>query len=172
MRKHARGGSLLIVPSRSESWRESIVSPISYSVSPCYSELRDLLKHDPNKPQAPSLQELNRVIDLVAGLTAVDGASVLTEDCALLAFGVKIKRREGQPLVEQVIESEPVGSGCLSILHPVQMGGTRHLAAAQFAHDQRDAIALVASQDGKFTVFAWSPHQAMVHAYRVEALLL
>ena len=57
-------------------------------------------------------------------------------------------------------------------MHPSQLGGTRHLSAAQFVHDQRDAVALVASQDGRFTVFAWSPCEDMVHAHRVEALLL
>jgi DNA integrity scanning protein DisA with diadenylate cyclase activity len=55
---------------------------------------------------------------------------------------------------------------------PSQLGGTRHLSAAQFAHDQRDAIALVASQDGRFTVFAWSDYEQMVHAHRIETLLL
>jgi DNA integrity scanning protein DisA with diadenylate cyclase activity len=55
---------------------------------------------------------------------------------------------------------------------PTQLGGTRHLSAAQFVHDQRDAIALVASQDGRFTIFKWSPCEDMVHAHRVEALLL
>ena len=35
-----------------------------------------------------------------------------------------------------------------------------------------DALALVASQDGRFTVFAWHPDDAMVHAHRVEVLLL
>jgi hypothetical protein len=39
-------------------------------------------------------------------------------------------------------------------------------------HDQQDAMALVASQDGRFTLFAWSPSSQMVHAHRVEALLL
>ena len=53
-----------------------------------------------------------------------------------------------------------------------QLGGTRHLSAAQFVHDQRDAVALVASQDGRFTVFAWSPCEDMVHAHRVETLLV
>jgi len=48
----------------------------------------------------------------------------------------------------------------------------RHLSAAQFVHDQHDAVALVASQDGKFTVFAWSPCEGMVHAHRVDTLLL
>jgi hypothetical protein len=46
------------------------------------------------------------------------------------------------------------------------------LSAAQFVHDQFDAIALVASQDGGFTVFAWSPKEEMVHAHRIDALLL
>ncbi|MGI9181745.1 MAG: putative sensor domain DACNV-containing protein, partial [Longimicrobiaceae bacterium] len=45
-------------------------------------------------------------------------------------------------------------------------------SAAQFVHDQRDALALVASQDGRFTVFGWSPCEERVHAHRVETLLL
>jgi DNA integrity scanning protein DisA with diadenylate cyclase activity len=52
------------------------------------------------------------------------------------------------------------------------LGGTRHLSAAQFVHEQQDSLALVASQDGRFTVFGWSQRAGMVHAYRVEALLL
>jgi hypothetical protein len=55
---------------------------------------------------------------------------------------------------------------------PTQLGGTRHLSAAQFVHDQRDTSALVASQDGRFTIFQWSEREDMVHAHRVEALLL
>ena len=40
------------------------------------------------------------------------------------------------------------------VVQPTEHGGTRHLSAAQFVYDQRDALALVASQDGRFTVFA------------------
>jgi hypothetical protein len=57
-------------------------------------------------------------------------------------------------------------------VHPEELGGTRHLSAAQFVHDQRDSIALVASQDGRFTILEWSPCEAMVHGHRVETLLL
>ncbi len=53
-----------------------------------------------------------------------------------------------------------------------ELGGTRHLSAAQFVHDQREAFALVASQDGAFTIFFWPPDDRRVHAYRVETLLL
>ena len=62
----------------------------------------------------------------------------------------------------------PFGAGEQGYFH----GGTRHLSAAQFVYDQKGAVALVASQDGRFTVFAWSPCEERVHAHRVEALLL
>ena len=68
--------------------------------------------------------------------------------------------------------TEPIEGSAPRPCIPPQLGGTRHLSAAQFVHDQRDAVALVASQDGRFTVFAWSPCENMVHAHRVEALLL
>jgi hypothetical protein len=111
-------------------------------------------------------------VDAVAGLTAVDGATVITERYELLAFGTKIKRRSGAVQVEQLIVTEPIVGDITSIVHPVQIGGTRHLSAAQFVQDQPGAIALVASQDGRFTVFAWSPCEEMVHAHRIETLLL
>ena len=39
MRSHGRGGSLLVVPSDSDAWRESIVHPMAYAVSPPFREL-------------------------------------------------------------------------------------------------------------------------------------
>ncbi len=117
-------------------------------------------------------QRLGRAVDAIAGLTAVDGAAVLTRRYELVAFGAKITRRRGSPLVEQVAVTEPVQGGVPAVMHPSQLGGTRHLSAAQFVHDQRDALAMVASQDGRFTVFAWSPCEEMVHAHRVEVLLI
>ena len=74
--------------------------------------------------------------------------------------------------VGEVLVSEPVLGHPRVLVHPTSLGGTRHLSAAQFAHDQRSARALVASQDGRFTVFAWSEPEHRVHAHRVEALLL
>ncbi len=52
------------------------------------------------------------------------------------------------------------------------LGGTRHLSAAQFVFDQRYAVALVASQDGRFTIFAWSPREEMVQVHQIDILLL
>jgi hypothetical protein len=74
--------------------------------------------------------------------------------------------------VEQVVVTEPVEGAAPAVVHPAQLGGMRHLSAAQFAHDQHDSLALVASQDGRFTLFAWSPREERVGARRLEALLL
>jgi hypothetical protein len=71
-----------------------------------------------------------------------------------------------------VSHTEPVEGNARTQTPPAQLGGTRHLSAAQFVHDQRDATALVASQDGRFTIFKWSPREDIVHAHRVDALLL
>ncbi len=117
-------------------------------------------------------EALGRAVDVVAGLTAVDGATLINDQFELLAFGAKIGTREGSTQIEQVLMTEPVLGATASVVKLVDLGGTRHLSAAQFVQDQRDSLALVASQDGRFTVFAWSPCEGMVHAHRVETLLL
>jgi hypothetical protein len=173
MRAHGRGGLLLVVPAGNDSWLESIVQPIPYAVTPAFVQLAQLNR------EAPAVQRrrlwrdaVNRAVEGVAGLTAVDGATVLTTEYELLAFGAKIARRKGSPQVEQVTMTEPIEGGRPSLIHPSALGGTRHLASAQFVHDQHDSVALVASQDGRFTVFAWSECEQTVHAHRVETLLL
>jgi hypothetical protein len=173
MRAHGRGGSLLVVPHGTEAWRESIIGPTRYAVMPPYSELADLIRDNPEEGRTrPWKEALRGAVEVVGGLTAVDGAMVLSDQCDLLAFGAKIGRREGRSRVETVVDNEPIEGAMPRTVHPSALGGTRHLSAAQFGHDQQDAIALVASQDGRFTVFAWSPQHQAVNAHRVEALLL
>jgi hypothetical protein len=173
MRAHGRGGSLLVVPSKTETWRESVVQPALYALAPPFAVLsqvmRDRVSHDPDRRWADALRH---AVDGVAGLTAVDGATVITDRYEVLAFGAKIVRRDGSSLVTEVIVTEPIEGARAEVVEPAQLGGTRHLSAAQFVRDQHDAVALVASQDGRFTVFAWSPCENMVHAHRIETLLL
>jgi hypothetical protein len=171
MRAHKRGGALLVVPSGSEDWRQSIVQPIVYAIRPFFSELAELMTH-PATERRRWQEALSRAVDIIAGLTAVDGATIITDRYELLAFGAKIARRDGSPRVESVTVTEPIEGSTATTINPTELGGTRHMSAAQFVHDERNAVALVASQDGHFTVFAWSPCESMVHAHRVEALLL
>jgi hypothetical protein len=173
MRAHGHGGSLLVIPAGTEHWRESIVHPILYSVVPPYTGLTDLMKQDV-KQQSERLWQtaMRRAVDTVAGLTAVDGATVISDQYELLAFGAKIRRAAHSKPVEEIITTEPVVGDHAAVVHAGQTGGTRHMSAAQFVYDCRDAMALVASQDGRFTIFAWSPCENMVHAHRVDTLLL
>jgi len=157
MRAHHRGGSLLVVPHGTDAWRKSIVS-VPYTVAPPFSKLRD--------------GATKEAIDAIGGLTAVDGALILNDRWDVLAFGAKIGRTQSGPFVEEVLVREPILGHTPVKVHASELGGTRHLSAAQFIHEQRDSLALVASQDGRFTVFGWSQRAKMVHAYRVEALLL
>jgi len=68
--------------------------------------------------------------------------------------------------------TEPAEGRAATKATPTPLGGTRHLSAAQFVRDQRDAMAMVASQDGRFTIFTWSQREQFVHAHRVDPLLL
>src|SRR6059036_3075313 len=164
MRAHKHGGSLLVVPHGTEAWRKSIVS-VPYTVAPPFSKLGDLVRKGSRDVA------FKEATDAIGGLTAVDGAVVLSDRWDVLAFGSKIGPTESGPFVEEVLVREPI-LGHTPIKVPAsEVGGTRHLSAAQFVHEQRDSLALVASQDGRFTVFGWSPRAHMVHAYRVEALL-
>jgi hypothetical protein len=173
MRAHGRGGSLLVVPAKTDLWRESVVHPVQYALVPPFSALAELM-HDRGAQDADRrwVDALRRVVDGVAGLTAVDGATVMTDEYEVLAFGAKIMRRHGSSQIANVIITEPIEGASAVVVESGQLGGTRHLSAAQFVYDQHGAVALVASQDGQFTVFAWSPCENMVHAHRIETLLL
>ena len=169
MRGHGHGASLLVVPGGTDAWRESIEQPTIYPIVPPFAALADLLARRADESVADDIRVL---VDAIAGLTAVDGAAILSHRFELLAFGATIRRREGRQPVEQVIVTEPVSGDVPLRLPATELGGTRHLSAAQFVNDQRDALAFVASQDGRFTLFAWSPKKQMVHAHRIEVLLL
>ncbi len=173
MRAHERGATLLVVPRQSSAWRQSIVDPIRYAVLPPFSALADILREPPDEERRRQWEEtVTRAAAGVAGLTAVDGAAIMTDEYDVLAFGATISMCHNGAEVGRIVVTEPILGSEPRFIEAVALGGTRHLSAAQFAHDQHDAVALVASKDGRFTVFGWSPEQNMVRAHRIEALLL
>jgi hypothetical protein len=173
MRAHGHGGALLVVPAGSDHWNSSIAKPILYSTAPSFSALADLLRLNvEDEDEREWASAVRRGVDTIAGLTAVDGATIINDEYEVLAFGAKIRRSEGSSPVENWVTTEPIVGNQPVIVQPTEHGGTRHLSAAQFVYDQRDALALVASQDGRFTIFAWSPCEDMVHAHRVDVLLM
>ena len=172
MRAHGHGGTLLLVPEPG-AWQRSILLPIAYRVTPAFTKLGDLLRSERTSGEgAIRAERLREAVTGLAGLTAVDGATVMSTRFDLLAFGAKIERADGAANVRDVVVLEPVVGHVPTRVNAAELGGTRHLSAAQFVHDQRDALALVASQDGRFTIFAWSHLEDRLHAHRIETLLL
>jgi len=156
MRQHGRGALMLIVPADTHSWQNSIVQPMNYVLDPPY-------------PLNPGSE---KAIHAVGGFSAIDGATIITSDYQLLAFGAKVARSDSGIPVSKIMLSEPVKNNEVKIVDTSKLGGTRHLAAAQFVSDQHKAMAMVASQDGQFTLFLWSDKLQIVHAQRIESLLL
>lgn len=173
MRSHQRGGTLLVVPNGTKNWLQSIIKPIQYGIQPAFCGLSNLMRQDRKEASQIFWQTaLKREVEHMAGLTAVDGATIISNEYELLAFGAKIGRAKGKEPIEELSFVEPIAGGGPVIMHPAKVGGTRHLSAAQFVHDQKDAIALVASQDGHFTIYSWSSLQSRVQAHRIDTLLL
>ena len=136
--------------------------------------------HNPDGPQTKAVyaaKSLNHTSAISPPIWQTTTFSAETaEEFAEIAIATKpaeFYTRYGNPnheMVEATLTALEGGEAALMVAS--RLGGTRHLSAAQFVHDQRDAVALVASQDGRFTVFAWSPCEERVHAHRVETLLL
>ena len=142
MRAYGRGGSLLVVPSNTTQWHDSIVQPMTYCVN------NPISGFETDNDGDDSSLKVQSAVDALAGFTAVDGATVISDQFEPLAFGVKITTRDGARRVGQVLLTEPIEGVPDMTIDPARLGGTRHLSAAQFAHDQRNAVALVASPGG------------------------
>ena len=123
MRSHERGGILLVVPTGKEKWRKSIIHPITYQVEPSFSELAELYKGYLEEPNPLTWQtQFASAINNLAGLTAVDGATIINDQYELLAFGAKIGRAADGVPVEEIIMTEPVIGNVGMVVHPVQPG--------------------------------------------------
>src|SRR3712207_7618367 len=81
-------------------------------------------------------------------------------------------RSSGGAQVERVVLTEPVVGDSPVVVTPSQLGGTRHMSAAQFVQDQHGAVALVASQDGRFTRSEEHTSELQSRQYLVCRLLL
>src|SRR5262249_14777521 len=111
MRAHGRGGTLLVVPKNSEEWLNSVVQPVTYSLFPFSSD-------------NISSVTLESAVEALAGLTAVDGATVISDELEPLAFGAKILSRDGVHRVEQILLTEPIERVRDITIDPAQLGGT------------------------------------------------
>jgi hypothetical protein len=186
MHDHGNGGTLLVVPSESADQivADSIKQPIPYRPKGGFGVIRRRLLSEENehveKDKDSSLFPLQRrsfdaEAEFLGQLTAVDGATVVTADFDVVAFGAKItfsksaaKELEmGDALTEVWIKSPFEGHAGVGT--PLSgFGGTRHQSAAQFVFDHREknTFAIVASQDGMISIIFWDSNLSRLTALR------
>src|SRR5215216_5204912 len=90
-------------------------------------------------------EDILEVAHLIAGLTAVDGAVVMTQRFEMLGFGGEISGRlQGVETVARALDVEADAA----LEESVGGVGTRHRSAYRLCNALRDVIAVVISQDG------------------------
>ena len=171
MRAHEHGGTLLVVPG-GNAWKKSIGHPVMYTGGANFLEpkftsepppsiltVRDLfnLFREATTAQDENFMHIrSQIIDQcrrIGRLTAIDGAMVMTYDRYIHCFGAKIQAVNTLSGSDEVRVMMPVegDEGTTTLFS--DLGGTRHYSAAQFAYDQPDSIAIVASQGGNVSFF-------------------
>ena len=185
------GGTLLIVPDDSGVWQASL-DPFAYRLAEPDTTVRDGIREQLRTTQAraQAMGEVSKldipdetknllmkslraapwdIVNIVrptASLADVDGAVVVTQDLRVLGFGAKIAAGN----VTTVNIFLPLQGGQDIVPTPVeQCGGTRHQSAARFVNANRDAVAVVISQDRHLSVFSWDDAMdAVVMVRRAE----
>ncbi len=179
MRAHKHGGTLLIVQPESE-WTKSIGQPIKFSGPPYWKIRFEVSRRNEIREEEKAAHPIwvdsdrykravdnaNKYLQNIARLTAIDGATVITKELEVLAFGVKIHPIKEELKPETVLITEPFKESKPMEIELSDLGGTRHQSAAQFVFDQQDAIAFVASQDGRVSAMRWDPEEGKVSIIR------
>jgi hypothetical protein len=95
-----------------------------------------------------------RAIGAIASLAKVDGAVVMTRDMRLLGFGAKIEFNSGTDV--PVCKFKPTPGVQEVVPLPLEnLGGMRHQSAARFIMQNKDAVAIVVSQDRHVSLMNW-----------------
>jgi hypothetical protein len=175
MSQHSHGGTILMtgdenlrtvqknslqrsIPLRAENSFESIKRKLRRE-----EEQERLAQRDDSVK--PTSFSYDREIEFLGQLTAVDGATLITDEFKIVAFGAKIKSKSKE-IPEFIGFSEPFERIRVKPVNLSSLGGTRHQSAAQFVFDQKnDSIAIVASQDGKVSVICWDKLNRRVGVY-------
>ncbi len=195
IRTHGHGGIVLVVPADDESWRDSLEQ--RYAIDPGFDQSgqRDALDARPGRgrlsatlsletryihdwrdeyiKRAGKLSDIREAAqDRLVRLALIDGALVLTTDRRVVGFGARLVRPKSRVQHGSVEEWDPIRNRSLGPRDVKSLGGTRHQSAANFVADNRWAVALVISQDGRVSVFTKSQGVAIRFIPGVEVLFL
>jgi len=194
------GGAVLIVPSETGEWLETLKSFVYRFAAPD-TTIRDAIRQElkDTTTQAQMIQRLSQVdmpedlkndlthfvvgalaqrprdrewgLRPTASLAGVDGAIVMTQDLRVLGFGAKIVVPADK--LTQVCMVQPLPDSQELIPSPLEnVGGTRHQSAARFTAVNKSAVAVVISQDRHVSVMHWhEPNTSVTVMRNVEWLI-
>jgi hypothetical protein len=125
-----------------------------------YASLRD--------PELAALKDaIFEMSQLIAALTEVDGAVVMTKRFELLGFGAEIAGDlPDLKHVARALDLEAVDT----VLEPLVADGTRHRSAYRLCSGMPDALAVVVSHDGSVRFVAAHAGQVTFWEHAVEAV--
>jgi hypothetical protein len=168
------GGTVLLVGDDNQ-WKRSIETPVLYesasyihgyafvSIEEKYSAIREYEARLRSEMSTQDLEQLKYrflfavsrgTVDGLFNLTRIDGATILSRDFKALAFGAKII---GGHNIESIAQTEPFENSSINQIDFAKWNvGTRHKSAARFVSEQKNCIALVASEDHKISLFSWN----------------
>ena len=182
MLSHKHGGTLIIVREDNDEWRKSCA--MRYESASPFRELREnvdrweseIKKHvDAGQWLTQSDFERERAAEssnLVAQLTAVDGATIISRELEVHGFGAKLSPLDAKSKPERIHLSTPFEGEPYQSVQLSELGGTRHQSAAQFVHDHKGCVAIVCSQDGRVSAMHWdSSRDAVVVITNLEYAL-
>ena len=148
----------LLLPSLAEPLLSSVVASVDRMAKSHYGELSDLFEVIPQMPpeilanpivSRPRQESVDEAMEdcwrLIAHLSQVDGAVLLTTALECLGFGCEIRVGDQAPIMLK----HATGPACRHVRRVSYEGyGTRHRSAFRFCNAFPGAFALIVSQDG------------------------
>ena len=137
----------------------SIMNTLAECTAPCDAEIGWKEYQDSNDPRIASLDEgIFEMSHLIAALSTVDGAVVMTRRFELLGFRAEIRCDFADiNMVARALDLE----GKRFKNESTGGVGTRHRSAYQLCSELKDALAVVISQDGGVRFIRWNGDHVM-----------
>jgi hypothetical protein len=163
MSRHGHGGALLVVPVGENAVTADL--DFTYRLSEAAQTLLPRIQFGVSQvspgdrvADVAFREELVRAAGLVADMTRIDGAAVVTTSLEVLGFGARIMTVEpAEPtnVVSRTIFAEQCTQAAWT-----ELGGTRHQSAARFVAATKTSAAFVASHDGGLSAMAFKDDEA------------
>ncbi len=189
------GGIVLLVRENQSQWKRSIEQPSLYELASYINGYRnqtivykygilsefesrlnqkdtDSLKRENFKDKLTlALERAKTSFEDISNLSKIDGATVLSRDFTVLAFGAKIISKCE---IQGIVITEPFEGSESNLIDISQWNvGTRHKSAAKFVFEQKDCLAIVVSEDRRISVFSWNTAKKAVQQLKnFESIIL